>query len=140
MERIIGSEELRNYIALSEKMAEMESKLYEAGDQLSQEEFKIEQVMAQQNKIRFDEQENDLFRKQMESILKTLAANYKDFGFDNNLYFDLVYNLIFLEFEKFDSLYQADGVKDMLTDIGIDQYMRDRIKGLLEHECGCESC
>ena len=140
MERIIGSEDLKNYIALSEKMAEMESKLYESGDQLSQKEFKIEQVMAQQNKIRFDEQENDLFRKQLESIIKTLAANYKAFGFDNNLYFDLVYNLIFLEFEKFDNLYQTDGVKDMLTEIGIDQYMRDRIKGLLNHECGCESC
>jgi len=34
-------------------------------------------VIAQQNKIRFDDQEDDLFRKQMKSIIKTLAATIK---------------------------------------------------------------
>ena len=80
--------------------------------------------------------------KGLKSIIKALAVNYKNFGFDYNLYFDLVYNLMFLEYETVEKLYHLDGVADMLVDIGIDQYMRDRIKGLLEHEegGGCQNC
>ena len=113
----------------------MEETLYESGDKLDQEEFKINDLVAEQDKIRFDQDEKDLFSDQLETVIETLAANYKEFGFDYNLYFDLVYNLLLLEYEKMDQLKNRNKVvADMFDDIEITGHLKDRVKSLLDHE------
>ena len=140
-QRTLSTEDIKKYFAFSKEIDALESNLYVPGKELSREESKITEVVEEQNKIRFDKDEKDLFRDQLENVIKTLASNYKEFGFDRNIYFDLVYNLLFLEYERFEKLIREDGVSEMLYEIGIDDYLKERVKALLEHEkgggCGC---
>ena len=133
-ERSVSAEDIRSYFAHSKEIADLESTLYESGNELSQEESKITAVVAAQNKIRFDEDDNDLFRDQLETVIRTLTANYKEFGFDYNLYFDLVYNLLLLEYERVDKLTEEDGVEAMFYDIEIHEHLKGKVKSLLDHE------
>lgn len=139
--KIINASDLKNYFDHSSKIAELEETIYETGDKLSQEEFKIENVVAAQNSIRFDENGNDLFRDQVENVIMTLAANYKVYGFENELYFDLVYNLLIQEHDRLEKLIKDGGVSSMLEDLKITDHLKQRIKALLDHEReGCGSC
>jgi hypothetical protein len=139
--RIIAAEDLKRYLYYSQQIANFESTLYESGDKLSQEEFKINSVIDEQNRIRFDEKENDLFRDQLETVVKILADNYKDMGFEYDLYFDLVYNLLLLEYDRMNMLAKEDGVGHMLDEIGISGHIENKVKALLDHEeGGCGKC
>lgn len=139
--KTIKAEDLKRYFDYSRMIANYESVLYESGDQLSQEEFKIDAVIDKQNKIRFDEDENDLFRDQLETVINILANSYKEIGFEYDLYFDLVYNLMLLDYERLDLLSNEAGVALMLDDIGISGHIKDKVKALLDHEEeGCGMC
>jgi hypothetical protein len=141
--RTITAEDLKKYFSYSETISDFESTLYESGDQLNQEEFKINSVIDEQNRTRFDENENDLFRDQLETVIKILADNYKDMGFEYDLYFDLVYNLLLLEYDRMNMLANEDGVGHMLDEIGISGHIDDKVKALLDHEKeggGCGKC
>jgi hypothetical protein len=139
--KTVAEEDIRNYLAYSKEINEIESTLYESGDELSQEESRIEKIVKSQNKIRFDNDEKDIFRDQLEHVIRTLASNYKNYDFEHNIYFDLVYNLLLLEYDRFETLIREDGINKMLQDIGIDEHLKGRIKALLDHEkeggCGC---
>src|SRR4030042_6423751 len=100
--RKITAEDIKRYLDYSKEIEDRESTLYESGDQLSEEEFKINDLVAEQNKIRFNKNENDLFRDQVETVIRVLANSFRDFGFEYNLYFDLVYNLMLLEYNRLD--------------------------------------
>jgi hypothetical protein len=143
-DRAIGVEDIKRYFDYSKEIADRESTLYESVDQLSQEELKIDQVVAAQNRIRFDENENDLFREQLETVITILADGFKGFGFAYDLYFDLVYNLLLLEYEKLDRLSSEKGVAYMLDEIGITDHLKTKVKALLDHEDemteGCGGC
>ena len=91
-------------------------------------------MIAAQNRIRFDENENDLFRGQVETVIKILADGFKDFGFAYDLYFDLVYNLLLLEYDRLDRLGNEAGVAYMLDEIGISGHITDKVKAFLDHE------
>jgi len=138
-ERLLSPDDIKSYFAYSKEIAELESTIYEPGRELTLEESKITDVVAAQNKIRFEEDEKDIFRDQLENVIRTLASNYKEFGFDGNLYFDLVYNLLFLEYDRFEKLTSEDRINEMLCEIGIDDYLKGRVKSLLdsEKEGGC---
>ena len=140
--RTIDIEDLKRFFSYSETISAFESTLYESGDRLSQEEFKINSVIDDQNRIRFDENENDLFRDQLETIVKILADNYEDLGFEYDLYFDLVYNLLLLEYDRMNVLADEDGVGHMLEEIGISGHINKKVKALLDHEeeGGCGKC
>jgi hypothetical protein len=139
--RTITADDLKRYFSYSERISDFESTLYESGDKLSQEEFKINSVIDEQNRIRFDENENDLFRDQLETVTKILADNYKDMGFEYDLYFDLVYNLLLLEYDRLNILAKDVGVAHMLDKIGISGHINDKVKALLDHEKeGCGKC
>jgi hypothetical protein len=139
--KMISANDLKSYFGHSKKIAELEATLYETGNKLSQEESKIENVVSAQNKIRFDDNGNDLFRDQVENVIQTLAANYKVYGFDKELYFDLVYNLLMQEYERVEKLIKEDGVSNMLQDLKITDHLKEKIKALLDHEKeGCGSC
>jgi len=130
----INAEDIKRYLAYSKEISDHESTLYESGDELSQRELKIDEVVAAQNRIRFDENENDLFRDQIETVITILADGFKDFGFAYDLYFDLVYNLLLLEYEKLDRLSSEKGVAYMLDEIGITDHLKNKVKALLDHE------
>ncbi len=134
--RLVNSSDIKSYFTYSKKIEELESTIYEPDRELSQEESKITDLITAQNKIRFDDDEKDLFRDQLENVIRTLTSNYKDFGFDRNIYFDLVYNLLFLEYDRFEELCKEDGVNEMLYAIGIENHLKEKIKSLLEHEKG----
>jgi len=135
--RIIDEKGLKRYISLSKEILQCESMLYESEEELSKNEFKIAGLLDKQNKIRFDEDDNDFFREQLETVLRLLAANFEDFGFDHNLYFDLVYNLMLREYERVISLdKEDDSVAFMLEKIGIDEDIKEKMKAFLAHECG----
>lgn len=140
--RTINTEDIKRYFAFSKEIDALESTLYVPGNELNREESKITDVVEEQNKIRFDEDEKDLFRDQLENVILTLTSNYKEFGFDRNIYFDLVYNLLFLEYDRFEKLIRENGVNEMLYEIGIDDYLKGRVKALLdaEKEGGCGGC
>jgi len=141
--RTITAEDLKKYFSYSETISDFESTLYESGDQLNQEEFKINNVIDEQNRTRFDENENDLFRDQLETVMKILADNYKVMGFEYDLYFDLVYNLLLLEYDRMNMLADEAGVEHMLDEIGISGRINDKVKALLDHEKeggGCGKC
>jgi hypothetical protein len=134
-EKTINADDIKRYLTFSNNIAEMEETLYESGDKLDQEESKINDLAAEQDKIRFDQDENDLFIKQLETVIETLAANYKEYGFDYNLYFDLVYNLLLLEYGRMDQLKNRNKVvADMFDDIEITGHLKGRVKSLLDHE------
>ena len=130
----INAEDIRKYFAYSKEIADHESTLYESGDRLSQREYKIDRVLEAQNRIRFDENENDLFRDQAEKVIKILADGFKDFGFENDLYFDLVYNLLLLEYDRLDRMSDDTNVAYMFEEIGISGHIKDKVKALLDHE------
>lgn len=139
--RTITAEDLKRYFSYSETISGFESTLYESGDQLSQKEFRINSVIDEQNRIRFDKNENDLFRDQVETVIKILADNYKGIGFEYDLYFDLVYNLLLLEYDRLDMLSNEAGVGHMLDEIGISGNIKNKVKALLDHEEeGCGKC
>ncbi len=139
--RTITENDLKDYFTYSKEIAELESTIYEPGRELSQEESKIDDVVIAQNKIRYYENENDYFRDQLESVIRILVSKYKEFDFDRNIYFDLVYNLLFLEYDRFEKLICEDGINEMLFEIGIDDHLKGKVKELLDHEkgggCGC---
>ncbi len=132
--RSINVEDIRKYFDFSKEIEDRESVLYESGDKLSQKEYKINEVVAAQNKIRFDDNENDLFRDQVETVITNLADKFKEFGFEYSLYFDLVYNLLMLEYDRIDRLSKEEGVAYMLNEIGISGHIKDKVRSLLEHE------
>lgn len=139
--RTITAEDLKRYFSYSETISGFESTLYESGDRLSQKEFRINSVIDEQNRIRFDKNENDLFRDQVETVIKILADNYKGIGFEYDLYFDLVYNLLLLEYDRLDMLSNEAGVGHMLDEIGISGNIKNKVKALLDHEEeGCGKC
>ena len=139
--RTITAEDLKRYFSYSETISHFESTLYESGDQLSQKEFRINSVIDEQNRIRFDKNENDLFRDQVETVIKILTDNYKGLGFEYDLYFDLVYNLLLLEYDRLDMLSNEVGVGNMLDEIGISGNIKNKVKALLDHEEeGCGKC
>ena len=139
--RKINVEDLKSYFYHSKKISDYESGLYESGDQLSQEEFKINKVIEEQNSIRFDEDENDLFRDQLESVIQILSNSYKEIGFEYDLYFDLVYNLLLLEYDRLEMLSNEASVVNMLDEIGISGHIKNKVKALLDHEKeGCGNC
>ncbi len=139
--RTITETDLKDYFTYSKEIAELESTIYEQDRELSQEESKIDDVVIAQNKIRYDDDENDHFRDQLEHVVRTLTSKYKEFGFDHNIYFDLVYNLLFLEYDRFEKLTHEEGINEMLSDVGLDDHLKGKIKDLLDHEkeggCGC---
>ena len=49
--RTIDIEDLKRFFSYSETISDFESTLYESGDRLSQEEFKINSVIDEQNRI-----------------------------------------------------------------------------------------
>ncbi len=132
--RSVNLDDIRSYFVYSNDIKNLESTLYESGKDLTQEESKITNLVAAQNKIRFGEDEKDRFRDQVETVIRALALKYKRFGFDHNLYFDLVYNLLFLEYERVDKLTNEDGVKTMFHEIGIRKDLKEKVKSLLDHE------
>jgi hypothetical protein len=137
--RTISAEDLKRYLSFSKEIDGLEETLYESGKQLDDEESRINNVVAEQNKIRFDKDENDIFGDQLETVIETLAENYREFGFDYNLYFDLVYNLLLLDYEKMDQLKNRNkGVADMFDDIEISGHLKDKVKSLLDHEVEME--
>ncbi len=130
----IRKEDIKDYLELSKEIAERESTLYESDGQLSHEEFKINDVVAEQNKIRFDKNEEDLFRIHLETVIRLLADNFEEFGFEHDLYYDLVYNLMVLEYNRFDQIGNEERVAFMLKEIGINEHIRQKVKALLDHE------
>jgi len=134
-EKIISDEDIKRYLSFSKKIADLEETLYESGNQLDKEESRISNLVAEQNKIRFDKDDNDLFGDQLETVISTLAKSYREFGFDYNLYFDLVYNLLLLDYERMDRLKNRNkGVADLFDDIKISGHLKDKVKSLLDHE------
>ncbi len=131
----ISKENMKDYLDFSKEIAERESTLYESGDQLSQEEFKINDVVAEQNKIRFSDNEEDLFRIHLETVIRLLADNFEEFGFDYDLYYDLVYNLMILENDRFEQIDDEERVAYMMQEIGISEHIKQKVKALLDHEC-----
>ena len=137
--RKIDKTELRNYLGLLSEMAGYEAKLYESIDDLEKNELKISELIERQNKIRYNEDQEDLFREQLEPVIRLLADNYEEFGFDYRLYFDLVYNLMFLEYNRVIRMDQEDqNVSVMLEKIGIDEEIKQKAKAVLTHRCGGE--
>jgi hypothetical protein len=130
----IRKEDIKDYLELSKEIADRESTLYESDGQLSHEEFKINDVVAEQNKIRFDKNEEDLFRIHLETVIRLLADNFEEFGFEHDLYYDLVYNLMVLEYDRLDQIGNEERVAFMLKEIGINEHIRQKVKALLDHE------
>jgi len=130
----IGVEDIKKYFDYSKEIADREATLYENEDQISQEELRIDQVVAEQNRIRFDENENDFFRDQVETVIKILADHFEEFGYGYDLYFDLVYNLLLLEYERVDLLSNEESVAYMFNQIGINDDLKNKVKALLDHE------
>lgn len=137
MSKNIDRNGLIAYLNLSSKIADYESLLYSSEKELEKNELKINDLVSRQNRIRFAEDQADLFREQMESLLMILAEHYQDLGFDVNLYFDLVYNLMILEYDRLVNLEKEQpSIAAMLKNIGIDDYIKQKIKALLNHTCG----
>ncbi|MCP4682700.1 MAG: hypothetical protein GY864_10235 [Desulfobacterales bacterium] len=134
MDKTINAEDLKNYFSFSNKIAKLEDTLYESGDKLDREESKITELVAQQNKIRFDEDGVDLFQDRIETIINILADNFKVFGFEYGLYFDLVYNLAISEYARFEKIHKEERIAKMLYEIDINDTLIQKIKALLEHE------
>ncbi len=130
----IRKEDIKAYLELSKEIADRESTLYESENQLSHEEFKINDIVAKQNKVRFDKNGKDLFRIHLETVIKLLADNFEEFGFEHDLYYDLVYNLMVLEYDRFDQIGNEKRVAFMLKEIGISEHIKQKVKALLDHE------
>ena len=134
MDKTINAEDLKKYFSFSNKIAELEDTLYESSDKLDHQESKITELVAQQNKIRFDADEVDLFQDQIETVINILADNFKVFGFKYGLYFDLVYNLAMSEYDRFEKIHKEQRIANMLYEIDINDTLIQKIKSLLEHE------
>ncbi|SPD75067.1 hypothetical protein PITCH_A420028 [uncultured Desulfobacterium sp.] len=137
MSKNIDKDGLIAYLNLSSKIADYESLLYGSEKELERNELKINDLVSRQNRIRFAEDQRDLFREQIESVLMILVELHQNINFDVNLYFDLVYNLMILVYDRVVSLEKEQpSIASMLKDIGIDDYIKQKIKALLNHTCG----
>ncbi len=58
--RTITENDIKNYLRIAKQTEDSEATLYEAGEQLDREALKIDKLTEEQNRIRFDENENDL--------------------------------------------------------------------------------
>ncbi len=137
--RAITENDVRNYLRIAEQMEDRESTLYEAGEQLDQEALKIDKLTAEQNRIRFDENENDLFRDQMEAVIRFLGKSFGQDDFENNLYFNLVYNLMLLEYDRFDKIDTEESIARMMKAVGVTGDIKNKVKELLDHEVEMEA-
>ncbi len=138
MSKTIKVDDLKIFFSFSNKIAELEETLYESGDQLDNEESKITEIVAQQNKIRFDSEGIDLFQDQIETVIDILADNFKLFGCEYGIYFDLIYNLAISEYDRFDKIRKEERIANMLYEIDINDTLIQKIKALLEHEEECK--
>jgi hypothetical protein len=120
-------------------MEDSEATLYEAGEQLDQEALKIDELTEEQNRIRFDENENDLFSAQMEDVIRFLVKSFGQDNFDNNLYFNLVYNLMLLEYDRFDKIDKEESIARMIKAVGVTGDIKNKVKELLDHEVEMEA-
>ena len=137
--RTISENDVRNYLRIAKLMEDSEATLYEAGEQLDQEALKIDKLTEEQNRIRFDENENDLFSAQMEDVIRFLGKSFGQDDFDNNLYFNLVYNLMLLEYDRFDKIDKEESIARMIKAVGVTTDIKNKVKELLDHEVEMEA-
>ncbi len=136
--RTITENDVKNYLSIAKQMEDREATLYEAGEQLDQEALKIDKLAAEQNRIRFDN-ENDLFRDQMEDVIGSLVKSFGRDDFENNLYFNLVYNLMLLEYDRFDKIDKEEPIARMMKAVGVTRHIKNKVKELLDDEVETES-
>ena len=137
--RTITENDVRNYLRLAKQMEDRESNLYEAGEQLDQEALKIDKINAEQNRIRFDDNGNDLFRDQMEDVIRFLCKSFGQDDIENNLYFNLVYNLMLLEYDRFDKIDKEEPISRMMKAVGVTGHIKNKVKELLDDEVETEA-
>jgi len=137
--RTITENDVRNYLRIAKQREDSESTLYEAGEQHDQEELKIDKLTAEHNRIRFDENENDLFRDQMEDVIKFLTKSFGQNDFENNLYFNLFYNLMLLEYDRFDKIDKEESIARMIKAFGVTGHIKNKVKELLDDEVETEA-
>ena len=137
--RTISENDIRNYLSIAKQMEDSEATLYEAGEQLDQEALKIDKLTEDQNRIRFDENENDLFRNQMEDVIRFLVKSFGQDDFENDLYFNLVYNLMLLEYDRFDKIDKEESIARMIKAVGVTGDIKNKVKELLDHEVEMEA-
>jgi len=137
--RTITENDVRNYLSIAKQMEDREYTLYEAGDQLDQEALKIDDLTAEQNRIRFDENENDLFRDQIEDVIRFLGKSFGQDDFENNLYFNLIYNLMLLEYDRFDKIDKEESISRMMKAVGVTGHIKNKVKELLDDEIETEA-
>jgi hypothetical protein len=137
--RTISENDVRIYLRIAKQMEDSEATLYEAGEQLDQEALKIDKLTEEQNRIRFDENENDLFSAQMEDVIRFLGKSFGQDDFENNLYFNLVYNLMLLEYDRFDKIDKEEPIARMVKAVGVTTDIKNKVKELLDHEVEMEA-
>ncbi len=137
--RTITENDVRNYLHIAKQIEDHESTLYEAGEQLDQEALQLDKLSAEQNLIRFDENEKDLFRDQMEDVIRFLGKSFGQDDFEKNLYFNLVYNLMFLEYDRFDKIDKEEPISRMTKAVGVTGHIKKRVKELLDDEMETEA-
>jgi hypothetical protein len=137
--RTISENDVRNYLRIAKLMEDSEATLYEAGEQLDQEALKIDKLTEEQNRIRFDENENDLFSAQMEDVIRFLVKSFGQDDFENNLYFNLIYNLMLLEYDRFDKIDKEESIARMIKAVGVTTDIKNKVKELLDHEVEMEA-
>ena len=137
--RTISENDVRDYLRIAKLMEDSEATLYETGEQLDQEALKIDKLTEEQNRIRFDENENDLFSAQMEDVIRFLGKSFGQDDFENNLYFNLVYNLMLLEYDRFDKIDKEESIARMIKAVGVTTDIKNKVKELLDHEVEMEA-
>ena len=130
--------DVRKYLRIAKEMEDREDDLYETGEALEQEELKIDGLAAEQDRIRFDDQGRDLFRDHTEDVIRFLARSFEQGDFNHNLYFNLAYNLLILEYDRFDKIDRQEPIARMMKAIGITGHIKNRVKELLDHEVEME--
>ena len=132
--RTITEHDVRNYLRIAKQMEDREATLYETGEELDHEALEIDELTAEQNRIRFDEDENDLFRDQMEDVIGFLVKSFGRDDFEKNLYFNLLYNLMLLEYDRFDKIDKEEPIARMMKAVGVTGHIKIRVKELLDDE------
>jgi len=132
--RTITENDVKNYLRIAKQMEDREGTLYETGEELDHEALSIDKLTAEQNRIRFDEDENDLFRDQMEDVIGFLVKSFGRDDFDNNLYFNLIYNLMLLEYDRFDKIDKEEPIARMMKAVGVTGHIKNKVKDLLDDE------
>ncbi|MEE9418860.1 MAG: hypothetical protein V3W43_05250 [Desulfatiglandaceae bacterium] len=124
----ITREHLRDFL-------EYKAKQYELEGQIDDHKWEIETL--EEKKKRLDEQNKhrlseERLRDEAEKVLRILADNFEEFGYDNDLYFSLYFNFLLCEYERVMKICQEEKIACFKSKIGITQELEKSVKEWIE--------